>query len=155
MGWVVNATPLPLYPWGKSQYPLYRRLDRPQGRSGRVWKISSPPEFDHRTVQSVASRYTDWASVENILWTWAEVSRWRNVGCLQNDDIKKDVICTKIKVARSEMMKLRVAWSRICWFTNLQPLEDLLLEVFWEQTCGADHYWAVLSTPNVQVYSNR
>jgi len=27
----------------KTRYPLYRRLSRPQGRSGRVWKISTPP----------------------------------------------------------------------------------------------------------------
>jgi hypothetical protein len=32
-----------------------------QGRSGRVRKISPPPGFDPRTVQLVASRYTDWA----------------------------------------------------------------------------------------------
>ena len=32
-----------------------------QGRSGRVRKISPPPGFDPRTVQPVASRYTDWA----------------------------------------------------------------------------------------------
>jgi len=45
--------------------PLYRRERRgthciggwvgPQGRSGRVWKISPPPRFDPRTVQSVTS----------------------------------------------------------------------------------------------------
>jgi hypothetical protein len=40
-------------------YPLYRRLGGPQGRSGRVWKISTPQGFDSRTVQPVASRYTD------------------------------------------------------------------------------------------------
>jgi hypothetical protein len=28
-----------------TQYPLYRRLSRPQGRSGRVLKISPPPGF--------------------------------------------------------------------------------------------------------------
>ena len=27
-------------PPGKSRYPLYRRLGGPQGRSGRMWKIS-------------------------------------------------------------------------------------------------------------------
>ena len=41
--------------------PLYRRLGGPQGRSGRVRKISPPPEFDPRSVQPEASRYTDWA----------------------------------------------------------------------------------------------
>jgi hypothetical protein len=44
-----------------TRYPLYRRLGRPQGRSGLVLKISPPPEFDPRTVQLVASRYTDYA----------------------------------------------------------------------------------------------
>ena len=46
-------------PPGKTRYPLYRRLGGPQGRSGQVRKISSPPRFDPRTVQPVASRYTD------------------------------------------------------------------------------------------------
>jgi len=45
----------------KTQYPLYRRLGGPQGRAGRKWKISLPPEFDPRTLQAVTSRYTDWA----------------------------------------------------------------------------------------------
>ena len=48
-------------PPGKTRYPLYRMLGGPQGRSGRVRKISPPPGFDPRTVQPVASRYTDWA----------------------------------------------------------------------------------------------
>ena len=32
-------------PPGKTRYPLYRRLGRPQGRSGRVRKISLPTEI--------------------------------------------------------------------------------------------------------------
>ena len=31
----------------------------PRDRSGHVWRISRPSKFDPRTVQSVASRYTD------------------------------------------------------------------------------------------------
>ena len=46
-------------PPGKSRYPLYRRLGKPQGRSGRVRKISPPPGFDPQTVQPVASNYND------------------------------------------------------------------------------------------------
>jgi len=46
-------------PPGKTRYPLYRRLGGPQGRSGQVRKISLPPGFNPRTVQPVASRYTD------------------------------------------------------------------------------------------------
>jgi len=43
----------------KTRYQYYRKLGWPQGRSERVWKISTPPEFDPRTVQPVASLYTD------------------------------------------------------------------------------------------------
>jgi len=57
MGWMVNATPAPLYP----RYPLYRRLGRLQGRSGRLRKISPLLGFHPRTVQPVAIRYTDGA----------------------------------------------------------------------------------------------
>ena len=47
-------------PPGNTRYPLYRRLGGSQGRYGQVRKISHRPGFDPRTVQPVASRYTDW-----------------------------------------------------------------------------------------------
>ena len=50
------------FPSGKTLYPLNTRLGGPQGRSGQVRKISPPPGFDPRTVQPVASRYTDYAT---------------------------------------------------------------------------------------------
>ena len=46
-------------PQGNNRYPLYWRLAGSQGRSGQVRKISPLPGFDPRTVQPVASRYTD------------------------------------------------------------------------------------------------
>ena len=61
MGWMVSTKPPTALPPGKTPYPLYRRLFGPQGRSGRVRKISPPPGFDPRTVQHVASRYTGWS----------------------------------------------------------------------------------------------
>ena len=60
-GWVVSTTPRPLYPRERPGTHCYSRLGGPQGRSRRVRKISPPPIFDPRTVQPVASRYTDWA----------------------------------------------------------------------------------------------
>jgi hypothetical protein len=46
----------------KTQYPLYRRQGGPQRWSGRVRKILPPPlGFNPRTIQHVASRYTDCA----------------------------------------------------------------------------------------------
>ena len=50
----------PPLPRGKTQYPIYRRLGGPHGRSGRVQKISPPPGLDSLTVQPVAGRYTDY-----------------------------------------------------------------------------------------------
>jgi hypothetical protein len=49
----------PALPPGKTRYQLYRRLGGSQGWSGRVRKISPPLGFDPRTIQPVASRYTD------------------------------------------------------------------------------------------------
>ena len=44
----------------ETRYPLYRRLGEPQVRSVMVRRISSPPQgLDPRTVEPVASRYTD------------------------------------------------------------------------------------------------
>jgi hypothetical protein len=70
-------------PPAKTRYPLYRRLGGPQGRSGRVRKILptpgfyfySPLRFDPRTVQLVASRYTDWATRLIIFSCTMEISR--------------------------------------------------------------------------------
>jgi hypothetical protein len=62
---------------GNTWYPLYRRLGGPQGRSGRVQKSRALPGFDPRTVQLVASRYTDWAIPAPILRN----VRDRNVSC--------------------------------------------------------------------------
>ena len=36
-----------------------RRMGRPQGQCGLVRKISPPPGLYPRTLQSIASRYTD------------------------------------------------------------------------------------------------
>jgi hypothetical protein len=61
-GWGSGSRPGRSLPPGKTRYPLYRRLGGPHGRSGQVRKISPPPGFDPRTVQPVASRYTDYAT---------------------------------------------------------------------------------------------
>jgi predicted choloylglycine hydrolase len=54
-------------PPGNTRYSFYRRMGGPQGRSGRVRTISPPPGFDPRTVQPVASRYTNWAKPAPVL----------------------------------------------------------------------------------------
>ena len=51
--------PAALPPEKKTRYPLYRKVGWPQDRCGRVRKISPLPGFDPRTVQPLASFYTD------------------------------------------------------------------------------------------------
>jgi hypothetical protein len=46
MGVDVQRHALVALPPGKNQYPLYRKLGGPQGRSGRELKISPPPVFN-------------------------------------------------------------------------------------------------------------
>ena len=52
-------------PPARTRYPFYRRLGGPQSRSGQVLKISPLPGFDPRTVQPVASCYTDYGSLRH------------------------------------------------------------------------------------------
>ena len=61
MGWVVNATPRPLYPRERRGTHCIRGWVDHKCRSGRVRKITQPPGFDPRTVQPVASLYTNYA----------------------------------------------------------------------------------------------
>jgi hypothetical protein len=76
---VVNATPRPLYPRGKTRYPLYRRLGGPHGKSVWVRKISHPPGFDPRTVQPVASRYMPADAI--VVSSWRHMQNER-CGCM-------------------------------------------------------------------------
>jgi len=63
-------------PLRKTRYSLYRRLGRPQSRSGRVRKISLQPGFDPWTVQPVASHYTDGAIPAHTNFTPTNTNYW-------------------------------------------------------------------------------
>jgi hypothetical protein len=64
-GW---STPRPgrFTPGKETLYSLYGRLGGPQGRSGRLQKISPPPGFDPRTVQPVPTEL----SCSNPVVSW-------------------------------------------------------------------------------------
>jgi hypothetical protein len=51
----------------KRRYSSNRRLGGTQGRFGRLRKISPPPGLDPRTVQPVASRYTDYVILAHYI----------------------------------------------------------------------------------------
>jgi hypothetical protein len=71
--WVVSFTPRPLYFQVKRPlYPLDRRLDGPQSRSGRHRSENSWPHRDSNSdptvVQTVASRCADsWCCLQGVL----------------------------------------------------------------------------------------
>ena len=73
MVWVVNATPPAALPLGKGPGAhCMAGWAGPQGRPGRVRKISPPPPpgFDPRTVQSAANLYTDYAIPAPTFLQW-------------------------------------------------------------------------------------
>jgi hypothetical protein len=59
----------------ETQYTLCRRLGGSQGQSGGVQKISTTPRFDPRTVQSVASGYTEQTVMAQLNGAW-NTTRW-------------------------------------------------------------------------------
>ena len=68
-GWSSTTRPGRFISGEQARYALYRRLGGPQGRSGRVQKISPQPVFDPRTVWPVASRYTVYAIPDHTVNT--------------------------------------------------------------------------------------
>jgi len=124
-------------PRGKTRYPLYRRLDGPQGPSWQVRKISPPPGFDPRTVQPVASRYTDCAirsmgstvlgfKLENIsstevwtslgqIWVWNFSEEWTMChtppACPGRDVIIACGLCVSWRRRSSGMLRIALLWA--------------------------------------------
>jgi hypothetical protein len=60
MGWVVNATPRPLYPRKRDMVPIVQEAGWAPGPFWTGAENSPPLGFDPWTVQLVASRYTDY-----------------------------------------------------------------------------------------------
>ena len=60
-GWGFRVTPWPLSTPGKDPVAIVQEAGR---APGPVWKAENlaPPGFDSRTVQPIASHYTDWAT---------------------------------------------------------------------------------------------
>ena len=60
-GWVVNVTPRPPYPQERPGTHCTAGWVGPRAGLDGWGKSRPPPGFDPRTIQPVASRYTDWA----------------------------------------------------------------------------------------------
>jgi hypothetical protein len=105
-------------PPGKTRYPLYRRLGGPQGRFGRVRKLSPPPGFDPRTVKPLANRYTDWAIPGHFLiLRRIEIALFVNV---QRSSCKMSII-----LVRFESLKLGFSRQNLEKSPNMKFHENL------------------------------
>ena len=61
-GWVVSSTPRPHFTPGKDPVPILQGPFKPA--PGPVWRVENlvPTGIRSRTVQTIVSRYTDWAT---------------------------------------------------------------------------------------------
>ena len=79
-GWGVKVTPRPVFTPGKDPVPIAQEAVWAPGPFGQVREISPPPEFDPRTVQHIASCYTDCATRRtNYLWLLTLFRCWKRV----------------------------------------------------------------------------
>jgi hypothetical protein len=96
MGRVGSATPRPIYlPRKRPGTHCIGDYVSPRGQSGRLRKISPPPGFDQRTVQTSASRYTDCAvpAPFNVCW-YFQISHAIFITLITENCIyQADVVC--------------------------------------------------------------
>jgi hypothetical protein len=90
---MVNATAPADLPAGRIPVPNVQDAGGKGGgqdRSGRVHKISPSPAFEPRTVQLVASRYTDWVmesvKKQSVLSQSEELSRYLDGNTVENHE---------------------------------------------------------------------
>jgi len=121
------ARPGRILPLGQSQYPFYRRLGGPQGRSGRVENLV-PTGIRSRTVQCVVSRYTDWATQPIYIYIYIYI--YTHTRCY---NIKKftDVSWVResvIKISR-HVLELNSILVRRWYVVDKMALGQVLLQV--------------------------
>jgi len=126
-------------PLGKTQYLFYRRLGGPQGRSGQVQKISPPPGFNPRTVQPIASNYTDWTALAHIVVYI--------VLCTMLDFINKEfrkymvtVYCNVYKHT-TEVNVLYQSYFQLCLYTTHQYKVEISHIQWWHHKQQACTRW--------------
>ena len=93
-------------PRERPRYPLYRRLGGPQGRSGRVGKISPPTGIRSadRPARSVVAVPTELSRQPNL-----SVSFWIFLRCVAN---------TRFRNQRFSLQEIRMGWIKRCTETN-------------------------------------
>jgi hypothetical protein len=133
-------------PPGKICYPLYRRLGGPQGRSGRVRKISPTLGFDPRTVQLVPSRYTVYA-IPMCTVSLSLTTQWRRASrfifwLIRHLAVASDITLQKICVPLNQY-----------WLTCLNPQCEVFQNVH-IYSAGQEN-WTLLHTTKLYCRTHR
>jgi hypothetical protein len=104
----------------KNRYPLYRRLVEPQGRSGQVRKISPPPGFDPRTVQSLVSRYTDWATRPTVKYVRTFIYiQLVTFSFLSLGSDTRSLRCDRYPRWQKRKVSPKLSWLNLCFKTRV------------------------------------
>ena len=110
--------------------------NRYKGRSGRVRKIEPPPAFDLRTVQPVASRYTDCA-VPAYLLIKETHKNWRlEERSCSNRDRRRD--CERDCTLAVQVNCILLSKKSVCRFTIQATLDRLEPEVHLSDVSNTD-----------------
>jgi hypothetical protein len=123
---------------GKTQYPLYKRLDGPRGQSRWVRKILPPLGLDPQTLQPIASHYIDCA-----------IPAHTNVPTVMKSP--HNLMLYGVSASRSSEWKIQRSWpSRMSWHATFQET-NYMTDPWRRQTC------TTYSSPNsisVDMYFN-
>ena len=136
-------------PPGKTRYPLYRRLGGPKGRSGQVRKISSPPGFDSRTVQPVASRYTHYATRPTLLimpyskfWrlfyhVYIPAVLWKiKFKVVYHKKYGSYQYCIRVRILGTVLIGEVLSGMRICSSNSASPFTKWVYLLHWRMSCS-------------------
>jgi hypothetical protein len=113
-----------------------------------IENLTPPPEFDHRTVQRVASHYTDWATAAHEirgLINWFKSLHIITVNLLFNIETVYQKNCSKCPLAASMNLDKAYYWSS--WQHCAQPFKQqaAILNSSWNTSHYAITYTLVLS----------
>jgi len=145
------ARPGRTLPSGKAGYPWYRRLSGLMGRSGRAEYLVHIA-IRSRTVQSVLSRYTDWATgptwksdillkfishiggtdsyktkkniIEVRLWYWMQKNKWVYLQVLAKYQSK--ILFLKWNVSKYNATNNTKCWIQIPWWLKYMGYKALM-----------------------------
>ena len=116
---------------------MFKRLGWSQGQSGQVRKNSSPPGFDPRTVQPIASRYTDYATgpiLTGMGTNWPPIPQVSGVkqSLLEADDVPLSTIEGKNEwsyirdESRRSMVILPKNWRKFYFISRFLSVVNIM-----------------------------